>query len=141
MKYNLGVLKGQNTVFTFEKDGRLCFISGVITKTKQNKTHVSFYFESGKVLTINDRIFRHMQIRMSYTDKSVLFSGSDESFISGIVGFTMFDVMGFPLELTQEILEEEGYTLDVVGFEVLRLLQKEMNSNTFKNKDAFGGKE
>ena len=116
MKYNLGVLKGQNTVFTFEKDGRLCFVGGVVTKTKQNKTHVNFYFESGKVLSINDKIFRHMQIRMSHIDKSVLFSGGDDkSFVSGVVGFSLFDTMGFPLELIQEILEEEGYTLDIVG--------------------------
>lgn len=141
MKYNLGVLKGQNTVFTFEKDGRLCFIGGVVTKIKQNKTHVNFYFESGKVLSINDRFFCHMQIRLAHTDKSILFSEGDNNFISGIVGFTMFDTMGFPLELTQEILEEGGYTLDVVDFEVLRLLQKGMNSNTFKNKDAFGSRE
>jgi alanyl-tRNA synthetase len=37
--------------------------------------------------------------------------------ISGSDAFTLYDTYGFPLELTQEIAEEQGITVDLVGFE------------------------
>jgi alanyl-tRNA synthetase len=38
--------------------------------------------------------------------------------ISGQDAFTLYDTYGFPLELTQEIAEEQGVTVDLDGFEV-----------------------
>ncbi|MDJ0649996.1 MAG: alanine--tRNA ligase [Xenococcaceae cyanobacterium MO_188.B19] len=37
--------------------------------------------------------------------------------ILGVDAFTLYDTYGFPLELTQEIAEEQGLTVDVNGFE------------------------
>ncbi len=37
--------------------------------------------------------------------------------ISGQDAFTLYDTYGFPLELTQEIAEEQGITIDLDGFE------------------------
>lgn len=37
--------------------------------------------------------------------------------ISGQDAFTLYDTYGFPLELTQEIAEEQGITVDLLGFE------------------------
>jgi len=45
--------------------------------------------------------------------------------ISGADAFTLYDTYGFPLELTQEIAEEQGLTVDVDGFEVEMEKQRE----------------
>lgn len=44
--------------------------------------------------------------------------------ISGKDGFTLYDTYGFPIELTQEIAEEHGLTVDMVGFETEMKLQQ-----------------
>ncbi len=50
--------------------------------------------------------------------------------ISGKDAFTLYDTFGFPLELTQEIAEEQGLTVDVAGFEV------EMEEQRKRSQDA-----
>ncbi|MEG4851204.1 alanine--tRNA ligase [Microcoleus sp. B5-D4] len=50
--------------------------------------------------------------------------------ISGKDAFILYDTYGFPLELTQEIAEEEGITVDVDGFKA------EMDKQRTRGKDA-----
>jgi alanyl-tRNA synthetase len=46
------------------------------------------------------------------------------SIISGEDAFTLYDTHGFPLELTQEIAEEQGLEVDVAAFEVKMEMQR-----------------
>ncbi|MEG3968753.1 alanine--tRNA ligase [Microcoleus sp. T2B6] len=50
--------------------------------------------------------------------------------ISGKDAFTLYDTYGFPLELTQEIAEEQGITVDLDGFEAA------MKEQQIRAKDA-----
>jgi alanyl-tRNA synthetase len=50
--------------------------------------------------------------------------------ISGVDAFTLYDTYGFPFELTQEIAEEQGLTVDEIGF------QEEMKKQQERSKAA-----
>lgn len=45
--------------------------------------------------------------------------------LSGKNAFTLYDTYGFPLDLTKEILEEKGYTIDEAGFKAEMEEQRE----------------
>ena len=56
--------------------------------------------------------------------------------ISGKVAFRLFDTFGFPLELTQELAFENGFTVDVEGFKEAEKKHKEAS----KTADAGAAK-
>ncbi|MBD2148813.1 alanine--tRNA ligase [Pseudanabaena sp. FACHB-1277] len=57
--------------------------------------------------------------------------------ISGIDVFTLYDTYGFPSELTQEIAEEEGFTVDVDGFESEMKKQQERSQAAHEDIDLM----
>ncbi|MDR2295213.1 MAG: alanine--tRNA ligase [Clostridiales Family XIII bacterium] len=52
-------------------------------------------------------------------------AAASERILSGDKAFKLYDTYGFPLELTQEILAEHGYTLDEAAFAAAMKRQKE----------------
>ncbi|MEQ9550162.1 MAG: alanine--tRNA ligase [Coleofasciculus sp. G3-WIS-01] len=55
--------------------------------------------------------------------------------ISGMDAFTLYDTYGFPLELTQEIAEEQGITVDLAGFEIEMEKQRQRARDAHKTID------
>ncbi|WP_041429690.1 alanine--tRNA ligase [Synechococcus sp. PCC 7502] len=53
----------------------------------------------------------------------------DSKVIKGTDAFTLYDTYGFPLELTQEIAEEEGLSVDEEGFKVAMQEQQERSKD------------
>ncbi|MBR0379377.1 MAG: alanine--tRNA ligase [Mogibacterium sp.] len=52
--------------------------------------------------------------------------GKGETVLAGDLAFKLYDTYGFPLEVTQEILEENGKTADVDGFNSCMQAQKDL---------------
>lgn len=63
-------------------------------------------------------------------------SGSRE--LSGEDAFKLYDTYGFPLDLTQEILAEKGFSIDEAGFGVCMQKQKEMARKARKVTNYMG---
>jgi alanyl-tRNA synthetase len=57
--------------------------------------------------------------------------------ISGVDAFTLYDTYGFPLELTQEIAEEVGFTVDADGFESEMKKQQERSQAAHEDIDLM----
>jgi alanyl-tRNA synthetase len=59
--------------------------------------------------------------------------------ISGIEAFKLYDTYGFPVELTQEIAQKQGFAVDMEGFEAEMEKQRQRTRKVFKVK-VGGGK-
>jgi alanyl-tRNA synthetase len=62
-------------------------------------------------------------------------SKSKSKQISGADAFELYDTYGFPLELTQEIAEEQGLTVDLTGFEAEMAAQRQRSKNAHETID------
>ena len=47
--------------------------------------------------------------------------------VSGIEAFRLYDTFGFPVDLTRDLAEDAGLTVDIVGFESAMLAQREQS--------------
>ena len=141
MKYNLSVLKNKNIEFNIFSNDKNIIFSNFVKNVKQTNVNILFIFDNC-YLEINKEVFNHMLIRYN-EEKNVIILKQDKNkeFLTSFIGFTMFDTYGFPIEMSEEIFEEKGLKIDLEGFYILRKLQKEMSSNTFKYKDVFGNGE
>lgn len=71
-----------------------------------------------KTLSVGESILQHM------------IEKNQDGILSGSDAFKLYDTYGFPLELTQEILQENNIGVDIKGFEKEMNLQKERARNS-----------
>lgn len=74
-------------------------------------------------------ILSQMQEKMKAEDNRIL---------SGAQAFKLYDTYGFPLDLTQEILEEAGFSIDEAGFKAAMEEQRNMARNARKETNYMG---
>lgn len=65
----------------------------------------------------------------------------DKKQLAGADAFKLYDTYGFPLDLTIEILEEQGYTVDEAGFQTAMQEQKEKARKARKTTNYMGAEE
>lgn len=87
-----------------------------------------------KIITLEEERFNEtidsgMGILLGYIDE---LKASKENVLSGEKAFKLYDTYGFPYELTEEILEEKGMSIDREAFD------KEMNSQRERARSARG---
>ena len=62
----------------------------------------------------------------------------NEKVIKGVDGFKLYDTFGFPMELTKEILEDEGLSLDEDAFHEEMKIQRERARSARKTSNYMG---
>jgi len=75
-------------------------------------------------------------LKKFYSEIEIL-KNSDKKEISGKIAFDLYQSYGFPLELTEEITKEEGFSVDKAGFEIEFEKHKEISRVGAEKK--FGG--
>ncbi|WP_148556336.1 alanine--tRNA ligase [Terrisporobacter glycolicus] len=80
----------------------------------------------------NETLDQGVEILNSYIDE---LKENNEKVLSGEKAFKLYDTYGFPMDLTQEILEEQGFEIDEDGF------QKEMEAQRQRARADRGAME
>ena len=86
----------------------------------------------------NETIEQGMDILASYIDE---LKKNNETVLSGENAFKLYDTYGFPIDLTQEILEEENLSLDEEAFNEEMDKQRERARSARGNMEGEGWKE
>lgn len=73
---------------------------------------------------------------LSDLEEAVIKAGKKE--LAGSDAFKLYDTYGFPIDLTREILEEKGITVDEAGFKAAMEEQKVMARNARKTTNYMG---
>ena len=116
-KYNFSIMKNKSVYFKINDK----YIGGVLKSVKTKQDQFIFIFED-KQLGVNQIYFSGL--KTSLINNKVVFSKTNNNLINGLFGFTMFDTFGFPFELTDEMLKESGYELDMEGVNIFKQVQK-----------------
>lgn len=82
-----------------------------------------------KTIDLGLNILSNMQKEMEQNGQTEL---------TGDNAFKLYDTYGFPMDLTREIMEEKGYTIDEAGFEAAMKVQKDTARNSRKKSNYMG---
>ena len=74
-------------------------------------------------------------------DMEAEMESKDEKTLSGDNAFKLYDTYGFPLDLTMEILEEKGFSVDEEGFKKAMEVQRETARKARKTTNYMGADE
>ncbi|MDO4614004.1 MAG: alanine--tRNA ligase [Lachnospiraceae bacterium] len=72
------------------------------------------------------------------SEREAEMKASGETVLSGERAFELYDTYGFPLDLTRDILEEKGCTVDEGGFNTCMQAQREQARNARKKSNYMG---
>lgn len=133
-KYNFSVLKNKQIGFETIINNKSYIFSNTLKDVKIKNDNITFIFENTFLVIKND-VFLHL--RLYEINNTYIFKDFDNKIVNCLLGFTMFDTFGFPIDLTKEILEEKGYLLDTNGFEILRNLNKQKSRENSTLSSAF----
>jgi len=115
------------------------FLTSVIEKVKEKMSPVYPELEEGAFLI--EEVVRREEERFFETLERglLLLSGEIEELkakgkrvLPGDVAFRLYDTYGFPLDLTEEIAREEGFEIDLEGFNLLMQEQRERGRASWK---------
>lgn len=130
-----GRLLGIKDIFLY----KLCDIviknsSGAYAELKEKEEYIK------KVIKLEEERFSEtidsgMDILRSYIEET---KGKGEKILSGDKGFKLYDTYGFPVELTEEILQDEGMKLDLEGFTKEMTEQRERARNAREKSNYMG---
>lgn len=134
MKLNFSMLKDEYIGFKQKRNGKIYSFCDKLINVKQYKDHYEFLYENNKMV-ISNNIFLHLIFRKE-NDKYYFITDLD-TMMNSLLGFTMFDTFGFPVELTKEIFEEQGLDFDMNGYTLLKELNKKKTQEKSKKTSAF----
>ena len=117
----LGKSIGLNEPFLFKFTEKVCELMGdAYPEIVENKSYIeSIIFEEEK------RFFRTLADGLKIVREVVdTAKGRGETVIDGKDAFKFYDTYGFPIDLTRDIADEEGMTVDLEGFDAAMAEQR-----------------
>ncbi len=130
IKYNFGLLKNQMIGFVNPDNG--LGYHGELRNVVRKGSNYHFQYDD-RYVEIPESEFITCRLELI---NDVYYFILDQC-VNGLMAYSMYDTFGFPPELTQEILEEKGFSVDMNGFHLIKEIQKQKNKGTFKNPNAF----
>lgn len=125
-----GYLLGLRAPFVYEVVGRVCENMGA---------HYQYLLEKQQTIMAQCkaeevRFFETIENGMNLFNKELekLKQEKANQLFSGEVAFRLYDTYGFPLDLTQDMLRENGFGVDMDSFEICMKAQKEQAKANWK---------
>lgn len=125
-----GYLLGMRKPFVYEVLESVCENMG---------SHYHYLKEKKEIIKTQckaeeERFFETLENGMNLFNKEleVLKKEKSKALFSGEIAFKLYDTYGFPLDLTQDMLRENGFGVDIDSFEVCMQKQKEQAKANWK---------